>query len=67
MRINTINTVFVSYDTYKKHMASVKTFHGISFPLLTKEEVFAKIEIVAIGQIDGEYDETNFIDRPLNA
>tara|TARA_B100000035_G_scaffold201960_1_gene172761 strand:+ start:315 stop:1379 length:1065 start_codon:yes stop_codon:yes gene_type:complete len=55
------------YDTYKKHMASVKTFHGISFPLLTKEEVFAKIEIVAIGQIDGEYDETNFIDRPLNA
>ena len=51
------------YDTYKKHMASVKTFHGISFPLLTKEEVFSKIEIFAIGQIDGEYEESNFIER----
>ena len=51
------------YDTYKKHMASVKTFHGISFPLLTKEQVLSKIEIFAIGQVDGEYEESNFIER----
>lgn len=54
------------YDTYKKHMLSVETFHGISFPLITYEEFLTKIEIVAIGQIDGEYDQTNFIERPLN-
>ena len=53
------------YDTYKKHMASVKTFHGISFPILTKEEVLSKIEILAIGQISGEYNESNFIQRPI--
>ena len=54
------------YDTYKKHMSSVKTFHGISFPFITYEEFLTKIEIVAIGQIDGEYDQTNFIERPVN-
>jgi len=54
------------YDTYKKHMSSVKTFHGISFPLIEYEQFLTKIEIVAIGQIDGEYNQTNFVERPLN-
>lgn len=54
------------YDTYKKHMASVQTFHGICFPLLTKEEVFSKMEIIAIGQIAGEYDQSDFVERPMN-
>ena len=54
------------YDTYKKHMASVKTFHGITFPLIPIEQFMSKFKSVAIGQIAGEYDETDFIERPMN-
>jgi hypothetical protein len=39
--------------------------YRVSIEPLAKESFFAKIEIVAIGQIDGEYDETDFVSRPL--
>ena len=55
------------HETYTKHMQSVKIFHGIQFPLLTKKEFFAKIKAVAIGQVDGEWSVGDeFIERPLN-
>lgn len=55
------------YQTYEKHMESVNIFHGISFPILTKKDFFAKINVVSIGQIEGEYEAgEDFIERPLN-
>ena len=61
------------YDSYKKHMKAVETFHGIPLDaiLLTKEKFFARMETVSMGQIDGEGGVADgsfpdFIERKLN-
>lgn len=57
------------YDSYKKHMRAVQTFHNIPLDgiLLSKQQFFSRMEIVAMGQIDGEYQSFNdFIERKLN-
>jgi hypothetical protein len=53
------------WETHKKHLSSISKMYRVSIEPLAKEDFFAKIEIVAIGQIDGEYDETDFVSRPL--
>ena len=42
--------------------SSISYFYWVE-EKLHEQEVFSKIEIFAIGQIDGEYEESNFIER----
>ena len=62
--------------TYKVHLSSLLSLHGLSDPdlvkyfpkleTLTYEEFLGKMEIIAIGQLDGEHSPSNdFISRPL--
>ena len=62
--------------TYKVHLSSLLCLHGLSDPdlvkyfpkleTLTYEEFLGKMEIIAIGQLDGEHSPSNdFISRPL--
>lgn len=55
------------YEVYQKHMKSVTTFHGITFPLISKADFLSKLEHVAVTQISGEYETgENFIVRSLS-
>lgn len=51
------------YETHVKHVNFLPNFYPVALTPLSKEDFLAKIEMVAIGQIDGEYNETDFIER----
>ena len=54
------------YDTYRTHLSAIGQLHGCVFTAFTFAQFFAKLELVSIGQIKGEFSDTSdFITRQL--
>tara|TARA_Y100001973_G_C5155054_1_gene310245 strand:- start:143 stop:1210 length:1068 start_codon:yes stop_codon:yes gene_type:complete len=62
---NHYNYIERMYQTHLKHLKTIPAFYPISITPLTKREFLDKIEVVAIGQIEGEYDECDFVNRSV--